>query len=481
MNMKNPLLTLLGVFLIPTMLPAANVLVTWSGGGSGSYSWASDANWSSSAPSWHYPDNDANDIYFAQINDSNGARVVDTGAAITIRGFSFVQSSATGSMLLNLGGNFTATGSATSGIPETGFVNSTGDASRMVIDLHGYDLNVDLPEARINLTAASNYTVRSTSDAGGTYRVARISTSATNVHIENNVSLKITGGGQHAFAASVEWSAGSTLLYAPTSANGLGSGGTIDLGNIIIGDAASTQATAAVLRNNNFRVRGDFTVASHVGGAVSSFTMDSVNRNIYVGGNFTDTGTSGDYGGGTIHFNGGAGSERLVEIARAGLSTHFRVGETAAGNIRLARDLATTGGFTVLQGSRVNVDGHQLKAGNMVVESGASLKLTFGAESGSFVSTGNLSLNSFALELEYDGSEWVDGSNLTLFTYQGTFAGVPALASVSGTGFSYGALVHDDVNKLVYLSNVHVVPEPGAVALWGAAATGAVLLRRRLW
>lgn len=462
---------------------AANLTTTWNGGSAGAYPWETAGNWNNGVPN-----NGANN-YQAVIEDSTGNRVITTSGAVTASRLLITQSTATAGAgtTLQLGGDFLVNGNSISGFSNSVFNNSTGDASKLVIDLNGYNFSVESTLTFTSLTASSNFTIKSSDDAGGVFALRRITSTATNVHVENNVTLKLTQAQTAAQDVSgYTFSSASTLWLVNLYGNGTFSftGGTV--GNLLIGGDFSTSQKTAVSLQSNLRVQGSVTLDTHngaTGGDASLLTLNS--RNLYVGGAFTDKGTNNDtYGSGTIYFNGNPATEQAVSIGRQSLSNNFQVGENASskGNIVLEKNLTTTGTFNLLADSRLNVQTQTLQASTVTLQNGADVALTFGLASGSIVSTGALLLDGFNLQLTYDGSGWLDGSKLVLFSYADSLTGTPTLSSFSGSLITYDTLVHDTVLKEVYLSNVAIIPEPGSLALLalGGGLLLAVALRRRI-
>ncbi|MEO8205492.1 MAG: PEP-CTERM sorting domain-containing protein, partial [Chthoniobacterales bacterium] len=173
-----------------------------------------------------------------------------------------------------------------------------------------------------------------------------------------------------------------------------------------------------------------------------------------------------------------------------------------AGNIKLVNAsstvgaIYTSGSFTVLANSRVNLgtstttgDVAPLRAGSIIIGTGATIADTFGAHSGYALSdatlggSGNLTLNTFNLQLTYDGTGWSDGSDLLLFHFTGTLTGTPTLGTVTVAGFEHTGLFYDNLTKNIYLTGLTAVPvpEPGSAALLLGAFGGLVIwtVRRR--
>ncbi|MEO8207247.1 MAG: hypothetical protein ABI615_13785, partial [Chthoniobacterales bacterium] len=97
------------------------------------------------------------------------------------------------------------------------------------------------------------------------------------------------------------------------------------------------------------------------------------------------------------------------------------------------------------------------------IVSGATIADTFGAHSGFASTSGVLTLNTFNLQLTYDGTGWSNGSSLLLFHFA-SLTGTPTLGTVTAPGITYGSLFNDGSGN-IFLTNVSVVPEPNAAFL----------------
>ncbi|MEO8206028.1 MAG: hypothetical protein ABI615_07590, partial [Chthoniobacterales bacterium] len=331
------------------------------------------------------------------------------------------------------------------------------------------------------LPSTLSMVIKSTGNAGGTFITQNYTGAA--IDIQNNVTMQIHANGT-IYATSLSYNltnttfsndstlqfvGGNTAAYpnaallivtqSPTTSQ--------SFGTLTIGDAVTGHYTDVAMHSNinaggvhTAVVRGDMSL---VGGKVTfslGYNYQSIN-NLKVGGNFTDEGggnSTYSVSAGTnnvITFNGGAGTQKTVSINRtidtAGVSanarhTDFTVGDaTSAGNIKLVNPsttvgaLYTSGSMTVYNGSKLNLDHStttgnvaSLKAGSIIIGatstggSAATIATSFGTNSGFGVAsnalggTGNLTLNSYNLELNFDGTSWTNGANLVLFTYTGT-------------------------------------------------------------
>lgn len=478
MNSKITLCALLSCGLVALdNLSAATVSSDWNLLTTGTYSWHDNANWNSSTwgPStWNpsastSPNNSTNTFSARIINTGANNITVETASAVTV-GRLDLERTSTGSLTLKLGGNMTVTGvqsgPPTSGVDSrpTGFINSVANTSTgLIIDLNSHTFDAS-GAAATALQNAQNYTLRDSSLSGtGSFVVQNIGrTGSVNgaVQVENNVTVKLTTYAATDFrasdggAASIGWnfSKDSTLWFA---ANGSGSAVAFNnssnnqFGNVIVGSLGNSTASQYNL-GNHITIKGDLT---YLGGSLLS--MFDGKRRIYLQGNLTDTSTTGaDYNGrgdeGGFVFNGGLAKEQQILVARQGLTNVFHVGESASvqGNIALLHNLTTTlrdgvaqtGRVVVWDGSRLNVNTFTLQATTVQIYSGAVMAFSFGQgiDNALVKATGVLTLNSFNLELNYNGIGWNDGDNLLLFQY-GSLTGPPILDNVTLTGFTYGS------------------------------------------
>ncbi|MEO6846750.1 MAG: PEP-CTERM sorting domain-containing protein, partial [Chthoniobacterales bacterium] len=167
-----------------------------------------------------------------------------------------------------------------------------------------------------------------------------------------------------------------------------------------------------------------------------------------------------------------------------------------AGNVQLVNPSSTVGALYTAGGARVFANSQldlgtsttsgniaSLRAGSITIDSGATIVDTFGVNSGYAVSdtslggSGNLSLNSFNLVLNYDGTGWTSGSVLTLFSYTGTLTGTPTLASITlPSGYTAGSL---NFGSGVVSLTVTAVPEPSTAFLVIASFGSLIFLKLR--
>ncbi|MEO6846746.1 MAG: hypothetical protein ABI443_04890 [Chthoniobacterales bacterium] len=400
----------------------------------------------------------------------------------------------------------------------------------------------------LDVRSNPNMTIKSTGDAGGTFYTDMMQSSTAHLVLQNNVTLDITqhytgySGSVNSFnntystGSTLQADTGSTNLYVKTS-TGLNN----SLGNLIIGSTTNaTLANGTALRwlgnsNNaaglNMQVLGNFRITAGSDLQLGYYYYGT--RNVGVGGNFTDDGGGNfntyNYAGGTgagangnatIMFNGGIGSEKNVSINRTLNSTDsgartssFQVGvdniagnaslTVDAGNIKLVNPsstvgaIYTAGSFTVLANSRVNLGTAtttgsvaSLRAGSITINSGATIAAILGANAGygvadtSLGGSGVLTLNTFNLQLDYDGSGWIPGSSYVLFTYGTHAAGLtPTITNIStGYTITWGSLT--DTGSQIVLGNVNIVaiPEPSTAFLLVSSFGGLLVwkLRRKV-
>ncbi|MEO8205209.1 MAG: hypothetical protein ABI615_03455 [Chthoniobacterales bacterium] len=336
-------------------------------------------------------------------------------------------------------------------------------------------------------------------------------TGTDTVTVGNNVTLVMLQTANGSSLQSTKWDAGSTFqldtnVLGTTNVNG--GAATSNLYNLTVGNTANNNFSDFRASNNlvnpgglTMRVNGDVLInqaangnANHIQLGWSGGTAVST---MYVAGNFTDQGGTGATSYNTnitnaktalIVFNGGS-TERDVSINRnvqssitsSGSTTNLKIGESSsvAGNVRLTHDLTgTVSSLTMLKESRLNVQNFTATMGslNFADNSGGqhmTFGYTFGASDAGLITTGgSLSLNTFNLELTYDGTSWNDGDSLLLFHY-GSLTGTIALGTVTYAG-TYGALF-DDGGGNIYLTNVFApvpIPEPGSAALLLGAVGG---------
>ncbi len=518
MNFKTPqiLAPFLGLCVAQSAF-SATIISNWEGAFSGVQAWGDGANWSTDPV---FPNNGA-DVYVTTIaNDTTGDLVVETPAAPSLNVATFsVNQTGTGSTTLKLGGNFTVTSTLSA------FTNSNAASpDKVVIDLNGYEFSA-MVTTNNNIRASRNYTIRDTSAGGdGIFRISSIQPAsivapaqAGRVNVENNVTVAVYGvadmrGIDNSNTEGWNFSAGSTLQFAGEGYSGISyAGGT--LGNVVVGSATNANQTRANLAGSA-TVLGDIVYHSSTGGNGSVLSLGN-SAVLSVAGNFTDKNTThGGYGyaasstapSPTLRFNGGLAQEREVWIA-APTTVRLQVGEseTVFGNIKLKHDFTTTfttkadgttptvnsGIFRLESGSRINLDTFTLTATTAQIISGTeipTLAYTFGANSDALIhvtgtETNSLMLNSFRLELKYDGSGWNNGDNLLLFRYDGTtFSGTPTLTNlVAPNGFAYDSLTWGDIGGVnyVYLSNASIIPEPGTMVLVMLSAFVFPAIRRR--
>lgn len=476
--------------LLPTIsVNAAIITNTWIGASSGTNTWEVNTNWS-----WGVYPNQAYDAYIAVIGDTSNNRTIETTGAITISRLTLTQTNVSGTNTLKLGGNLTVADNygVTS---DNDWKNTTGDATRLVIDLAGHNLTFVSTTGSAYLTDNTSYTLKN-SGVGGVFQINQwYNQGSGNITIEDGVTVKTVEGNTQsvyyttwAKTATFQYAANTTIQYQLLANYGSSAHA---MGNLMVGDATNTVASSVNLVNAQYGayyVQGNVDLLTYTGGGGASARMTigsgAAGAKLYVGGNFTDQGTdSWSYGDGTIIFNGGIATEHTLSTGRAGLTTSFQVGQTGstAGNIALGKDLATTGNFTVLKTSKLNVDVFMLNAGNVDLQSTVSdlptIAFTFGQSAAGLIdASGQLSLSLATINVTYDASGWTDGDDLTLFNF-GTLNGTPNLTVNTFGSFTYDAVVVG--GNSIYLDNVQIIPEPGSAALVLVAAAAGLLLYRR--
>lgn len=488
----------------------------------GAQDWSTTTNWSLPGSPGSTGSSNGD---FAIITPGSGALNVTSPSVATTIGNLSLTGSAGNALTFTLGNdlqNDTFTVAST----RPTIVNTSGVASNMVIDLNGHNLNLIQQHSGGNwgfgLLMGSDLSMNITSSSGGTLTNdtwGGASYTAPFVNLQGNASVRVQlGGGSTIYASGTTFSSGSTFIVA----GGAGAPGTgvnfyantaNALGNLVFGDTVGGKYTDMVWQaaagGSTATVRGNFGL---LGGKVNMALgqYSAYVSTVKIGGNFTDEGGSVQsyngytpgYGSNQLKFsmNGGAGTERTLSINRTlnyvsgdsgvHLVSNFEVGDgTTAGNVKLVNPSATVGALytagsmTVYAGSRLNLDHStttdnvaSLRAGSIIMGTGATLALSFGTNSGFAVSdatlggTGNLTLNSFNLELNYDGTSWTNGTDLILFTYTGALTGTPTLGTVTfnnTTTGTYGFSATGGVVKLTGLTFA-TVPEPSAALLIGA-------------
>ncbi|MEO6845849.1 MAG: PEP-CTERM sorting domain-containing protein [Chthoniobacterales bacterium] len=439
------------------------------------YTWEDALHWDTGVPT--------SASFQPFITHSTGNLTVTTAAAYSVSGASFIVNS--GSLTLKLGGNF-AVGYNASPFAYPLINNTTNNVANLVFDLNDFTLDYRFLSASANVSG-DYFTLASTAaDGKGTAQFGQV-LNGQHLSVQNNVTLEIINSIGTDFTPST-FSAGSTLYLSAAGALGMAGGATTGFGNLIVGNSANANLTYLSMYPYCIaRVVGNLTLNKGTTANQDSYlAFGNSSGKVIVGGNFTDVGGSAtstvqDFataGGGSalIAFNGGAATQRTVSEGRTGLTNNFAVGEntTTPGNIGLAKSLATTGSFTMYRGSRLNVAAFTLTAGSLILADDAvgnhlTIADTFGTTNGLITTSGNLSLNTFNLELTFDGTTWTNGSNLLLFHYGGTFTGTLALGTITyngpGTITSLGTLLNSGGN--IYLQGVNVtpVPEPSTVFL----------------
>jgi len=463
---------------------AAEITSNWDGTDNGTAAWDLDANWDNDT----WPRNFGGNNYLANIGNANGDRVITVPTISALWGLSVTQTATGGSTTLQLGGSVTLNGSVAA--PATvGVTNTTGDLSRVVLELNAYTFTA-LNYGNYDNFGRGGYTVRSTGNQGGILAMRKWRDDlGAGIAVQDNVTVKLgTAERSEIDATKSTVSSSSTIQMTHTSVSNVEfwAHNNLTIGNLVIGASTNSAATRTIIAGTPLRVSGNVLINSYTGatgGAASILTLGNSAPQLYVGGDFTDSGADNiGYGDSakTIVFNGGEENERILSTGR-GVATSFRVGEdiSTPGNIALGQNLTTTGGFSVLSMSTLNVQNHNLTAGTFTGSSSMTLTYTFGSANG-HIQAGNLNLAEFDLNLIYDNGGWIDGDDLVLFNYSGVLTGTPELGEVFlPNNWAFDSLVSDLDSKSIYLSNVRVVPEPSVVLLGGLGISLLLLRRRR--
>ncbi|MEO6846451.1 MAG: hypothetical protein ABI443_03695 [Chthoniobacterales bacterium] len=487
--------------------------------------WAVDAS-SPSGATAAPPVNDATNLYSVKIDhtDASAANLTlnTPGTATTLSRLNIAQG-ASGNFTLKLGANltilnstFTISGYTT---PTNSFTNTSTTASQLVIDLNGHTFDGNL--GSFTNTLKPSFTLMTSSGTASVFKTnafGTLSASTPSVTVGNNVTVMVTSQGANFTSSS--FSSGSTIDLEGGSGATIGNlnSTVLNYGNLIIG---TTTATTAALSGLNGQGRTVQFAGNILIGANSTVGLGNSTTGITglkVQGNYTDNNTTNaSYQSAaassqstTTSLNGGytpatpALNERTLSVAHSllassggtvnGLVTNFQVGDgTLAGNAKLVVNasaassvgaLNTLGSLKVFGDSRLNLGSNlAANAGNPTVTA-ASINIVTGATIATILSTtssgatllngyastsGVLTLNTFNLQLDYDGTTWINGSNLVLFNYGTHAAGLtPTITSIaSGYTITWGSLTDDTTNHQIVLSGVNIaaIPEPSAALL----------------
>ena len=476
---------LAGVMLVPVS-PAAGAVtdIDYIGPNSGTVDWSQPGNWNGG----NVPDTKGTNGEAGIIDTTITAnRTIQLPAGLEAAGFDWnYKSGATGVDTLELSGEALFEGRGATALFNVN--NAAGDASKMIVELagHTFDTVGVGGDGGRGAGAITNYQVTiNSASAGGLVRERGVEGSAV---IGDNVTV-IAAGGNITQNPTNTWRDGSTFQISQSGSSRVDRGPSGGLYDFVIGESDGSNTNAAtelrILNGDELKVRNDVTI--HPGADMGWFTTGV---SLSVAGDYTDDGTvangsSAGYigsGSGDLIFDGG-GSVQNVRIARTGLTdTGFRVGRIAGtdAHVVLGDDLSTEAELIVTGGSTLDIGTHTTTAGNVQVVPGGELTFAVGSDSGQIVasSTGNgsgdLELDQFTLNLVSSGG-WTAGDDLTLFTYDGTLTGTPALGPNSDLSFfTYDSLVAGGGE--VKLTNV--IPEPTSAALLALGA-GVIFMRRR--
>ncbi|MEO6053700.1 MAG: PEP-CTERM sorting domain-containing protein, partial [Chthoniobacterales bacterium] len=478
---------------------------------SGSQVWSTVTNWGT--PGSASPINGDQATIDRSTSTSDLNLTTPTLAALSLRTLTLTAGSSS-VLTLKLGNNLSLTN-----LTQSVFTNNIS-ASQLVFDLNSYTFATDGgangPFVRNNAPGLKYFTVKDTSAGGaGTINFGLYQQSSGNVSVLNNTTLRVsnTAGPGGVFSGYTTFSTGSTFqidtntpstqVWQSTVTGGTNTG----YGNVTIGSTTdSSRVTSVWFRGDsthlNLTINGNFLIAQGSNIVLGNLAGQDI-TGVSVKGNFTDQGsaiTTYQAAGSSTTFslNGGIGTEHTLSINRTlnttgGKTTSFQIGDgTTAGNIKLINAasntvtaLTTTGSVKVFGDSRLNLgtstntNAASLVAASINIVSGATIADTFGAHAGFASTSGVLTLNTFNLELNYDGTGWLNGSDLLLFHFA-SLTGTPTLGTVTANGISYGGLYNDQAGN-IYLSRVSVVPEPSSVALLLGSVGGFLVwtVRRR--
>ncbi|MEO8205943.1 MAG: hypothetical protein ABI615_07155 [Chthoniobacterales bacterium] len=507
--MKNTLLSIFTLFAVTTVQNIKAASYTFDPTVSGSQAWSTVANWGT--PGTVSPT--TGDL--ATIDRSTSTldlNLTTPGTALSLRTLTLTAGSSS-VLTLKLGNNLSLTN-----LTQSVFTNNIS-ASQLVFDLNSYTFATDGaaggPFVRNNAPGLKYFTVKDTSAGGaGTINFGLYNQSSGNVSVLNNVTLRVsnTAGPGGIFSAYTTFSTGSTFqidinggattqVWQSTVTGGTNTAG---YGNVTIGSTTdSSRVTSVWFRGDsthkNLIINGNFLIAQ--GSNIVLGNLSSDVSNVSVKGNFTDQGsavttyqaTSFDT---TISLNGGIGTEHTLSInrtlnANGTKVTNFQVGDgTTAGNIKLINAasntvtaLTTAGSVKVFGDSRLNLgtstnsNAASFVAASINIVSGATIADTIGAHAGFASTAGVLTLNTFNLELTYDGTGWSNGNDLLLFHFA-SLTGTPTLGTVTAPGITYGSLFNDGSGN-IFLTNVSVVPEPSIAFLLMASFGSLIVWRLR--
>ncbi|MEX0775818.1 MAG: PEP-CTERM sorting domain-containing protein [Phycisphaeraceae bacterium] len=506
-----------GILLAMSGATAHAVTVDRTWDGSTDLLWSTDTNWSGDSA----PDTIGTNGEFAVIGDTAVARNISADEPSHLGIKTWTQSS-------NAVNKITLAMDVTeANLNTNGFSNTSGNAANMVLDLNGftYSRGGNTHKQNLNAGAATQgFTILSTTP-GGIYRQAILAFMSDSMVIGAGVTIKTFSGFLNQLAgtwddSSTYWSAGNYTGTGGTKTNltAFSADGTGSIANLIIGDAASANINYTEMLASQSgaggRIRGNVTINTYVGatgGAASRLVFTgnadttAVPYNLIVGGNWTDAATDAtgyegaakfldDDGVGpnpsqwfrrTITFNGSPVTERTISIQRTALVNDFAVGVDATdkGNILLVNDLSTAGRFLVRADSHLNVDDQTLAATTFISDEGAIYSYIAGATDAGVINVaganadgtvGVLTLAGFDLNVDLN-QDWVDGTDLILFTYASLNGTPTLLTNPNSYSFSFDELAYD--GGTVRLTNVvALIPEP---ATMGLMAIGLVLMLGR--
>ncbi|MEO6847595.1 MAG: PEP-CTERM sorting domain-containing protein [Chthoniobacterales bacterium] len=493
--MKNTLLPIFALSVLTTVQSVKAASYTFDPTVFGNQAWSTVANWGTPGTVSPTTGDQATIDRSTSTSDLN---LTTPGTALSLRTLTLTAGSSS-VLTLKLGNDLSLTN-----LTQSIFTNNIS-ASQLVFDLNSYTFATDGssngPFVRNSAPGLKYFTVKDTSVGGaGTINFGFYQQTSGNVSVLNNATLRVsnTAGPGGTFSAYTIFSTGSTFQIdtnTPTTQvwQSVVTGGTntAGYGNVTIGSTTnSSRVTSVWFRGDsthlNLTINGNFLLAQGSNIVLGNLVGQDL-TGVSVKGNFTDQGsaiTTYQAAGSSTTFslNGGIGTPHTLSINRTlnatgGKVTNFQIGDgTTAGNIALVNAasntvtaLTTAGSVKVFGDSRLdlgtstNSNAASLIAASINIVSGATIADTFGAHSGFASTSGVLTLNTFNLQLTYDGTGWSNGNNLLLFHFA-SLTGTPTLGTVTASGITYGSLFNDGSGN-IFLTNVSVVPEPSTAFL----------------